>query len=33
MGAAQIIMIVMFAFGFATTVAKQGQPKEKLFNR
>ena len=27
MGAAQIIMIVIFAIGFATTVAKHGQPK------
>lgn len=27
MGAAQIIMIVLFSFGFSTTVAKQGKPK------
>ena len=27
MGAAQIIMIVIFAIGFATTTAKHGQPK------
>lgn len=27
MGAAQIIMIVLLAFGFTTTIAKQGQPR------
>ena len=27
MGAAQIVMIVLFAFGFATTVSKQGKPR------
>ena len=27
MGAAQIIMIVLFALGLGTTIAKQGQPK------